>query len=262
MRLTVLSSLLIISSPFSLADEPVPATPKTEENKKQEKLTEPQPEIKKVGDNLFQIGKVLVNAKTKEITIPATINAYNDHPIEYMLVNQDGKSHESVFLTAVRPLHVNIAFKLTKYLESKELFRKFDKDYNLLPGYEDATDEQRLKSRFTATAKWMEDGKEKSLRLYKTVVHAETKKHLEDTPWVYGGSYILRGKFKADLNKDLIAILTDRAAIANYAGKGREDGLPWLVNKAELPGEGTKVSIVIAPHREAPKKANDKTPKK
>lgn len=254
MRFTAISTALFLFSPLSLMGEPTPATPESAETKEQGEQKEDKPEIKKIGENLFQIGKVLVNSKTKEITIPCTVNAYNDHPIEYILVNQEGKSHEAVFLTAARPLNVNIAFKLTKYLESKELFRKLDKDYNLMPGYEDATPEQRLKSKFTATVKWTVKGEKKSMPLYKTIINAETKKHLENIPWVYGGSYILRGKFKADLNKDLIALLTDRAAIANYAGKGREDGLPWLVNKAELPAEGLKVNLVLTPHREAPKK--------
>ena len=50
-----------------------------------------KPEIKQLNANEYQIGKVKLNKKTREITFGAGVNLV-DRPLEYLLVNGKGKS--------------------------------------------------------------------------------------------------------------------------------------------------------------------------
>jgi len=56
------------------------------------------------------------------------------------------------------------------------------------------------------------------------------------------------------MNNDLIAILTDRGAVANYASEGREDDTLWFPITEKMPVKGTKVTITITPDFPADKK--------
>ena len=74
---------------------------------------------------------------------------------------------------------------------------------------------------------------------------------MEAGSWVYGGSFMNNGQYVADLHKDLFAIFTDRAALGNYAGEGREDDTLWFPNQENMPAKGTPVTISLT----QPKKA-------
>ena len=68
-------------------------------------------------------------------------------------------------------------------------------------------------------------------------------------PWVYGGSDIHDGKFIAETTGDVIAIYLAMSALVNYPGEDRSDDTVWIPFTNRVPPEGTKVTVIIAPHR-------------
>ena len=63
---------------------------------------DPETAAKKVGENLYRIGAVAVDAKLKVLVFPAKVNQLVGL-IEYALVTESGKVQESFLSTKVKP---------------------------------------------------------------------------------------------------------------------------------------------------------------
>src|SRR5580704_1751361 len=70
--------------------------------------------IVKTGDVTYEMGGLQFNSATREIRIPTIVNM-NEGVIEYALVTDTGKTHESLLSTKVRPFDVNVALLLCHY---------------------------------------------------------------------------------------------------------------------------------------------------
>jgi hypothetical protein len=216
----------------------------------------PLPKIKRINETTYQIGEILIDKKNRTISFDAEaeITKAGDlqevNSIEYVVVTNMGKIHEALFVTTARPIHLNIAFKLLGYKENKSLFREFNGNFPT-EKYQTTSEEDKARSYFTTTVSWTdpETKKSHSHNLNDLLITEETKKTFAEdkVKWSYGGSFIHQGKFAAELNNDLIAILTDRAAVANYVGKNGEQGMIWLPVSEKLPIQGTKVKLTITP---------------
>jgi len=223
------------------------STQKTTEatNASEKKTTTPaKPSVKKLANNLYQIGKVTFDKETREIYIPAITNLTETGTLlEYLLVGINGeKVHESLLVTEIDPTNLNIALKLLNYKESQELFPLRDEEG--IPGdtYPKVPDAIRKAARISLEVTW----KNKTTPLTQWLQHRITSKPMPDTAWVYNGSYILRNKFKAKLSGCIFAIFPNEGSIANYSGEDREDDTLWLANK-NLPPIGTKVKVTVKP---------------
>lgn len=218
----------------------------------------PAAKLQKINDTTYKLGKITINTKQRTINFDATTEI-TESLVEYAIVNPEGKVHETLFITDVRPINLNIAFKLLGFKENKSLYRQFVDD---LPteNYQEATEEEKKQSYFTTTVKWTDEKTKEQLRynINELIQNAQTESSLAksqtNAKWSYGGSFMHQGKFVAELNHDLIAIFTDRGAVANFAGKGREDDTLWHPVTEKMPAFGTKVTIIIKPEFLAPKK--------
>ena len=70
-----------------------------------------KPQVVKLDENRYLIGKVTLDKRTREIRIPARINM-DKGLLEFLLVLDKGKVHESLLITDASPIHLNIAFML------------------------------------------------------------------------------------------------------------------------------------------------------
>jgi len=218
------------------------------------KTSEEKLNIEKVSENLFKLGDIIINKKTREISFPAAVEisgekGSEEQPIiEYTLVNPKGKIHESLFISDIKPSHLNIAFKLLGYKESKELFRIVNEDFQPQDEYEKATLEEKKNSRFSIIVKW-KDEKDSAISypIHELILNGAVNKQMIPGPWIYGGSFIHNNQYTADLSGDIFAVFTDRAAIGNYAGKGREDDTLWFPNFNKMAPIGPPVTFSIIP---------------
>ncbi len=259
MRLyTNISSLIYTSvavtalfTPFIYAQED---TNKKETPEEAKSNTSSMPQIKKINETTYQIGNVLIDKKKRSISFDAeaeitqTDQLEQVNSVEYVVVTNEGKIHETLFITKASPLHINIAFKLLGYRENKSLFREF---VNNIPTekYQTSPEEDKAKSYFSTTVSWKDPETQKlhSHNLNDLLITQDTNKTFAEdkVKWSYGGSFVHQGKFAADLTHNVIAILTDRSAIANYVGKNGEQGMIWLPVSKKLPRQGTAVTLTI-----------------
>ena len=206
-----------------------------------------KPLVKKISADVYQIGKVTLNKKTREISFPAYPNIVEaGTPLEFLLVHLNGeKVHESLLITEADPTNLNIALKLLSYKESQELFRPITEDGSRGELYQKEPDDIRKAARFTIHVTWKDGAKSKSTPITQWLKHRITNKSMPDTPWVYNGSYIHNKAFKAKLNGNFFAIFPNESAIANFPGAkdvDRYDDTLWI-SAPNLPREGTKITI-------------------
>ncbi|MDA7518442.1 YdjY domain-containing protein [Akkermansiaceae bacterium] len=232
-RLTL--SLLLLSSPLLLGDEDKTAAPK-------------KPQIKQLSENEYQIGKVTLNKKTREITFGAGVNLV-DRPLEYLLVNTKGKVHEALFLTDISPLNLNIAMKLIGFKESKELFEIVNEEYRPTGKFPEVSDEVKKASRVDILVQWDADGKSKTVPINDLIIHSITTQQMAPGPWLYTGSYMHEGKFKAEISGDLFAIYPRQPPLVSYPGKDNLNDDIWFTHPKRMPDEGTVVKIILKPHQ-------------
>ena len=95
-----------------------------------------------------------------------------------------------------------------------------------------------------------ESGETRRERAERFVKNKETGGALEDGPWVFTGSVVIDGEFKALAEETLIATYWDPFAIINnpYSSGGNDDIL--FSNDALVPKEGTKIRFEISPAAE------------
>jgi hypothetical protein len=81
--------------------------------------------------------------------------------------------------------------------------------------------------------------------LEETARHVETRAPLARGSWIYNGSTMWEGKFVAETDGSIVAIIDDRDALMNNPRPGREHDEWWRVNEKIVPAKGTRVRITV-----------------
>ena len=195
------------------------------------------PPVEKLATGEYRLGEILVNKAQRSITFPAQVNM-DSGLLEYLIVHNKGKTHESLLRTLIDPYNLQIAF--------------------LLLGYEGA--EQRLtRQGDPATPKG------ERIRITISTVGGEKKsaaipaeqwlvnkfgdevKDVEPIVWVFSGSYVDQGRFLAQESGSIAAIWHDPVALIDNASPGGESNRIWYVKQGKVPPVGTPVNVTIRP---------------
>lgn len=220
----------------SHASEPPPPPPvfmpSPEEQSKQ------IPPIEKVGNGEYRLGEILVNKAERSITFPAQVNM-DSGLLEYLIVHNKGKTHESLLRTRIDPYNLQIAF--------------------LLLGFEGA--EQRLAmqgdpappkgDRIRITVSAVVGQKNVVIPVEQWLVNkiGEDIKDVAPINWVFSGSYVDSGRFMAQETGSMAAIWHDPVALIDNASPGGESNRIWFVKQGTVPSVGTPVKVTITPEK-------------
>ncbi len=209
-----------------------------------EALPQPELDIKKVGETRFRLGQIDFDAKTREIRLPVTVNFREGGPVEYLLVHETGKVHESIFATTVSPLHVEIVLKLLRYRAGiGDVFDAF------LPEADRAEKAGKREERGDHAAFTFErDGVPPQLA-HELIIDGETGEAMGPAGWVHTGSQVQDGAFLAEAEGSIIAIYLDPAAIFNMTRAGADIDERWGARHTVIPEIGTKGFLVIRPEK-------------
>jgi hypothetical protein len=194
------------------------------------------PQVERITDHVVRIGKAIVDTRERTVTCPAQINM-DEGSVEYLAVAPRGKTHESLLLVDVRPLHLQLAL-LSLNLEPK----------NVLKTQGDRTTPQGAPVEIRV--RWRDaQGMQQEVRAETLLAEAgrgpgRPGRAMPVHPWVFTGSRIIREGFEADLEKSLVAVWHDPAAILdNPLPEGGNND--WVVNTARVPKRGTAVEFII-----------------
>lgn len=210
----------------------------------------PEAVVTKIGEHRYALGELRFDAKTREIEIPVTVNMREGGPMEYLLVHEHGKVHESVFVTTASPLHVQIAMKLLRYQEGLgDLFNRLLTPEALAREGGDVVDRgDEVVFRFIERAAGADVEEERDgVRLEEMILDAETERAMAEEPWVFTGSTNEGGTFMAEAEGSIIAVYLDPLAIFNTPREGADIDRRWWGRPDAIPEIGAKGVVVIAP---------------
>ena len=211
-----------------------------------------KPQVKEIGPNEFEVGGIRFNGQTREIRVPTVVNI-KQAPIEYMLVHETGKVHESVLRTAIKPSDLQVAMLLCHYEPGTVGLAHPEAPKDLTP-----IKPLELKNpganRVVVQVEWKEKGETKKAPLSDWMQDINTRKPPPDLQtWIFSGSYVDEDGFAGDREGSFFASYLDRSAMFNSPAKGNWDDAAWISNPALIPDEGTAVTLIITP---SPAEAN------
>jgi hypothetical protein len=210
-----------------------------------------KPVVEKLDENRYRIGEVTFDNKSREIRFPTKINMV-EGLLEYLIVHQKGKVHESLLVTDVSPTHVNLAFTLLRYPASRELYPLPNDTGGVSDKFPEVPAEVKAGARIRIDVEWNDDGKTRRLPINDWIQHAVKTTAMPPGPWVYGGSEFFDGKFVPETSGDIAAIFVSQGALINYPGDDNRDDTVWLAYPKRVPAEGTNVTVIIAPYSKSP----------
>lgn len=171
--------------------------------------------------NELQFGEVRVDPSTRSISFPAQVNQ-RVGAIEYLLVHETGKVHESIFKTSVSPQQIHAAALLFS-----------EKATNAAP---------KLKIR-TIEVSWTENETPKRFNAAELIFDKKHHRPLGETKWAYRGSRLIDGVFIAQRDGSIVAIMEDRDALIDQDTPDAADDENWEPVSDRVPPLGTPVTV-------------------
>lgn len=215
--------------------------------------------VKQTGPDEFEVGGIRFNAATREIRVPSVVN-YKQLPIEYMLVHETGKTHESVLRTTINPSDLQVAILLCHFEAGTEGLAHPDAPKDLTP-IKPLTLKTPGANRMKIEVEWKAGSEIKRAPLSAWMLDVNTRKPPPDlATWIFSGSYVDKDGFAAQVQGSMIAVYLDRNAMINSPAKGNWDDALWISNPAAIPDEGTPVTVIISPATDKPAESKSSKP--
>jgi hypothetical protein len=186
----------------------------------------------------YRLGAIEFDKATREISIPAKVNMVKGM-LEYVIVHEGGKLHESLLSTTARAFDLNVVLLLLNYQPMPGWFE---------PGRSRSLEGVKLESRIDVVVRWQDgEGGEKSARLEKWVTDTFTGKPAPDGPWVYNGSGMNEeNRFSAEVDGSIAALYLDNRSLLNSPLPGNADDERWEPTRG-IPPKDTAVTVVLKP---------------
>ena len=191
------------------------------------------PPIKLVAPGVFEIGGVQITKKENKVTFPCKVNMSRGL-LEYVIVGRMGKLHESLLMAEVEPFPLQVALLLMG-LEG-----------SMHPLAHQGDPRKPEGDPVEIWVQWDDGGQTRKARIEDWVAVAPDLKPMQNTNWIFTGSYTMAGgAFMAQTEKSIVAIYHDPAALFdNPSPEGASDKV-WFVNEAKVPPVGTPVTVIV-----------------
>lgn len=251
--------LFACAAPLSAQEKPDasrPAAPAPSADSKEAKppgaadQPDPAKAIKKLDGSRYELNGIIFDQKTRAIRIPAKVNM-TEGLLEYALVHEAGKVHESLLSTAISPFDLNVVLLLLNYEPGTGFFDTSDKNAGAVP-----VKNPKLPpaAQLKATVEWKApDGVEKTSRLESLLLNLDQKGTVTDGPFTYTGSMVTDdGTFMAKDTGSILALYVDVLALINNPREGNENDDIWVPDKTKIPEKDTAVTLVLQPDAAAP----------
>lgn len=192
------------------------------------------PEIIKLDENQFQIGKIILDRKDQSIGINGKVNM-SSGMVEYIACTAYGKLHESVLVLDAEPYHIQVALLLLGLKPGGHPI-----DFQGAP-------QKPCGAPVRILISWQAEGKTEEYPVETVLFYNKLQKPMERTDWVFTGSQFLNGEYQAQVEGSIIASYHDPVAIIDHRGDTGTDDTLYQVNHLVVPPVGTPVVVKICP---------------
>ena len=192
------------------------------------------PEITKITEGVFKFGGAKINQKLRFIEFNAISNQRNGL-IEYALVHESGKVHESLFRTKLRPQILHTCLLLLKHPKEQRFFK------NLWA--ENPKPLDFSKSVLKTEVFWEINGTKYTHSLEELTLNSQDKRALNDGVFIFTGSKQIDGTYLAELSGSMIAVYADEEAVINSMAHDSNNDDVWVANLKDMPELEVLVTI-------------------
>jgi len=189
-------------------------------------------DVKPLGEGKFQIGAVVIDQQEKCVRVPGRVNM-TQGPIELLACAPGGRTHESVLVLDVEPIHVQTGLLLI----------------GLQPGQSVRIEGDPVVQRevpFVVDVTWELQGVKSEYRGEDLVLEVKSKETMPRTYWVFTGSQIKDGQFMAQEEKSIITTYRFPYTIIDNPLPSGTDDETYVANTVVLPPVGTLVTLILS----------------
>jgi hypothetical protein len=232
-------------SPTAPAPTQAPAAGAQIDGRKQ--LEDARSRLKQTGPTSYRLDAIAIDAKTREVRLPAKV-MLKKAPIEYLLTTDTGKTHETVFVTAVAPTALQIALLLANYEPATGGLLASKPPPESGVSWKEEQPKTAGANRIDIQVEWKQGGKTITRPLALMMQDSDVRKAPADLKhWIFNGSYIDERGFVAQSDGSMISAYLDRGAIINSPAKNNWRDDLWISLPDNIPDEGTEVTLIIRP---------------
>lgn len=198
--------------------------------------------MREVAPGILEYNGVRLDKKNHRISFPATVNQ-RQGLIEYLLVNEKGKIHESLLATKVLPRDIHLALLLIGLKETANPNEPLPPTAIDTPYLQSAP---KLKGTpVLLSVAWTQDGKRREAAAEEWIFNLQTNRPMTPGPWTYNGSLVRDGVFLADQELSIMAVITDPTALVNNPREGYDNDEIWQAREKRVPPLDTPVEVTI-----------------
>lgn len=192
--------------------------------------------VKKLEGNKFMLGDITIDKNANSIRFPAKVNMH-EGVIELLLCAPYGKTHESLLVTDIDAIHLNLALIM---IGCKAGEKKVSEQG------EDVIPDGTLLTIEIAYKEDEKDKEEKIIRAEDWILDKKQNKPMAHTNWVYTGSFVSDdGEYLAKLTGTYIVTFHDPYTIIDIPlPEGADDTIFWI-NKDAVKKKGFPVELII-----------------
>ena len=200
-----------------------------------------KPVVREISPGIYEVGKVRLDQKALSISFPGKLKMKRGL-LEYLLVTPKGSVHESLLVTDVEANDIHVAMLLLGAKGGAIIAEA-------PPGQLDAryfrTAPKLTGDTVFISVKWKEKEAEMTAPIEDWIFNEAAQKAIEHGPWIYNGSMLYEGSFLAQVEGNLVALVTSPTALINNPRKGNDNDQMWNANGETTPGVGTPIEVIF-----------------
>lgn len=202
------------------------------------------PPIRELGGGIFELGKIRIDKNTKSATFAASVNM-NSGTVEYLLVRAGGKTHESALVTDAQPYYLHVAMLLLGAKGSGKKKGEAAAAPNAINSAYLQSAPELTGDAVSISVSWKSDGVERRAKAEEFLAAVKEGASTRSGRWLYTGSLLTNGRFLAQDELSIVALVIDPAALINNHRPGNRDDTAWEIDEKKIPPVGTPVEITI-----------------
>jgi hypothetical protein len=207
----------------------------------------PVGELKPLGEDRYQIGRIVVDRKAGRFTVPGRVHVMGQ-PLEYLATTPGGmKEYETLLEAEATGSEFNLACILLG----------LERDPKQGPFYQ-FSEAPLVGPKVRVSIAWQDGGKRREISAAEALLDPKGDVRPESVEWVYTGSLSMPpdGQFAADITGTLIGFVHDaNSIIESVLGLGIGAYGSVNGNAALLPPVGTPIELVVQLARDKAKPA-------
>ena len=182
------------------------------------------PEIIENKTGTFQFGDILIDKNKRAFSFPALCNQTSGL-VEYALVHENGKVHESLFRTSLSPRLIHACLLLLKESPQVDFFENVQtagSDYSKFRTVE-------------ISVVWEANGTTSQTAINTMVMNQTDDRLLDGNTFVFTGSKVIEGEYLAETDGSIVAVYHDNRAVVNCMDKESDSDDVWVAKQANMP---------------------------